>query len=153
MSGSLPVGRKLYCYACRKHFRIKENHPGAHTHKDTEEKTFPRLVEENEIIRTYERSSSLWLIPCPDCGYTANTYDHGFKSDPRAIKTRLAMLRIGHPCPKCGKGLASERALQWPHCRFNWFKCPSCDSDWERGSDTCKSCKESIERLAEKNPG
>ncbi len=50
-------------------------------------------------------------------------------------------------CPKCAAPLSTERALMCLSCGFQWFQCPNCNAEWERGSRTCQSCHKKIDEM------
>jgi hypothetical protein len=53
-------------------------------------------------------------------------------------------------CFKCGRKLASERAVQCNSCGFSWYQCPSCGSEWQRGTVLCSACGKHLRELTPK---
>jgi hypothetical protein len=79
----------------------------------------------------------LWYFPCPECGSPIAADDY---VPPKPTPDRP-------PCPSCAEPLADTQRLWCTKCQFEWFKCPLCQAEWERGSRHCVKCGKSLREV------
>lgn len=121
---------ELFCYKCHIYFQVTEDHPGAELGDGLREG-----VDSDGL--SFTEAYPLWYFPCPECGTSIAADDY---VPPKPTSDHP-------PCPKCAEPLADTQRLWCTNCQFEWFKCPLCQTEWERGSRYCVNCGKSLREI------